>query len=95
MTEQTVADNADAGINAAPPQTVEISDQSLADHLVKSAKIKQADVNRALKLVGADGERLSSVLTKLGIVSERDIRRWRPYRACHWWGPISIRTSPC
>ena len=42
-------------------------------HLVERGKLDGAGLERAVRLAGSSGERLGSLLPKLGLVSERDL----------------------
>jgi general secretion pathway protein E len=53
---------------------VRVSDrQMLADHLVRIGKVQAAALERAQHLAGESNEHLESVLTRLGLISERDL----------------------
>lgn len=45
----------------------------LAAHLLSTARLKPADLERAQRLCATSGERLGTVLTRLGLLSERDL----------------------
>ena len=47
--------------------------RALAQALIESAKLSPADLDRAERLASESGERLELVLTRLGLVSERDV----------------------
>ncbi|HEY1837705.1 MAG TPA: type II secretion system ATPase GspE [Rhizomicrobium sp.] len=47
--------------------------QMLADHLIKTGKVQPAALERAEHLAGESSEHLVSVLTRLGLISERDL----------------------
>jgi general secretion pathway protein E len=46
---------------------------SLAEHLVATGRLTPAALERAQRLCGQGGESLGSVLTRLGLISERDL----------------------
>ncbi len=46
---------------------------SLGAHLVERGKLDGPGLERAVRLAGSSGERLGSLLPKLGLVSERDL----------------------
>ena len=54
------------------PDSVDF-DRTLGGLLVERGKLEQAGLDRVLRLQGDSGERLNSLLSKLGLVSERDL----------------------
>ena len=50
-----------------------LSGVSLADHLVATGRLTTAALERAERLCGQGGEPLGSVLTRIGLISERDL----------------------
>ena len=58
-----------------PDATVEIEEFTLSfgEHLIKRQKLQRAALERALRAHEETGERLDVILTKLGLVAEKDI----------------------
>ena len=50
-------------------------EQSLANRLIADGKLDGAGLDRAIRLKGGDDRRLASILTKLGLVDERDMAK--------------------
>ena len=49
------------------------SEQSLGEYLVECGVLERSDLERAERLRRDSGQRLNNVLTKLGLISERDM----------------------
>src|SRR5205085_8874227 len=50
-----------------------LSERSFADHLVAAGKVQPQAIERAQHLAIESQERLESVLTRLGLITERDL----------------------